>query len=400
MLRFDEVTEKGREVIVPGGSTAGLLYVHIPFCESLCPYCSFHRYVYDRDTANLYFDALASEIELYRRLGYSFTAMYIGGGTPTIAMDRLIELIGRARSLYPLQEISVETNPNHLQEPLLSRLRSAGVNRLSVGVQSFNDDLLKILGRNEKYGDSSTLQYQIRQALGVFETLNIDLIFNLPLQTMSHLMRDIHVVQSLMPDQVTFYPLMAPPSVTDTLQRLFGPVDYRTEKRFYFTILHHMEGLYSGSSAWCFSRHPSMIDEYIVTHDRYIGAGSGAFGCHGDCITINTFSLEQYRQILSQGMLPITKIKRFAARETLYYSFLMRFFGLSLTRAELQRLRACYGKTALAAEILALRLLGAVRKTGTGFSLTDRGKYYWVMAMREFFIAVDTLRDVCRAEVR
>lgn len=396
-LRFDTVQGHALAPVSPARGGEYLLYVHIPFCESLCPYCSFHRYVYDPAAAAAYYHAVVRELQAYKNLGFDFTGMYIGGGTPTICMEGLLEVLQCARSLYSIREISVETNPNHLQDNNLSLLKHAGVNRLSVGVQSFDDELLRHIGRYEKYGSGAVIQQQLRQALGVFDTLNIDLIFNLPLQTAAHLRRDLAVIAELLPDQVTFYPLMTAPSVAKTLSRILGPIDYRKEKKYYFMILEQMRSQYTGSTAWCFSRKQSMIDEYIVSYDRYVGVGSGAFGYHNDGIYINTFSLEEYSSTLRAGRLPITRIKKFSDREKQYYFFLMKLFGLSLPGAALDRLRREHCRTALVFEVLALKLLGALRQTGDTITLTDRGKYYWVMAMREFFIAVDTIRDHCRA---
>lgn len=398
-LSFNTVQGAVVTPVSPGDRSDYLLYVHIPFCESLCPYCSFHRYVYDKDAAARYYHAVVQELQVYKSLGFDFTGMYIGGGTPTICMEGLVEVLQCARSMYSIREISVETNPNHLHDSNLSLLKNAGVNRLSVGVQSFNDDLLRHIGRYEKYGSSQVIQQQLRQTLGVFDTLNIDLIFNLPLQTEEHLRRDLAVISELLPDQVTFYPLMTAPSVAKTLSRILGPIDYRKEKKFYFMMLEHMQRQYTGSTAWCFSRKKSMIDEYIIAYDRYVGVGSGAFGYHNDGIYINTFSLEEYISTVRTGRLPITRIKKFSEQEKIYYFFLMKLFGLSLSKAAFAQLRGQYSRTALVLEVLALKLLGALRETEDAINLTDRGKYYWVMAMREFFIAVDTIRDHCRTAV-
>ena len=164
-------------------------------------------------------------------------------------------------------------------------------------------------------------------------------------------------------------------------------------------MLEHMQRQYTGSTAWCFSRKKSMIDEYIIAYDRYVGVGSGAFGYHNDGIYINTFSLEEYISTVRTGRLPITRIKKFSEQEKIYYFFLMKLFGLSLSKAAFAQLRGQYSRTALVLEVLALKLLGALRETEDAINLTDRGKYYWVMAMREFFIAVDTIRDHCRTAV-
>jgi coproporphyrinogen III oxidase-like Fe-S oxidoreductase len=159
---------------------AGYLYVHIPFCEVLCPFCSFHRVQHKHGLAQQYFALLRDEIRLYHVAGHRFTGVYFGGGTPTCEPDELIETIGLVRKLYGVREVSVETNPNDLRPELLARLRDAGVTRLSIGVQSFDDGLLRDMDRHDKYGSSAMVQENIRVAAGYFPTVNVDLIFNLP----------------------------------------------------------------------------------------------------------------------------------------------------------------------------------------------------------------------------
>ncbi len=373
-----------------------LLYVHIPFCETLCPYCSFHRYSYDEARAKPYFDALILELAMYKNLGYDFKGMYIGGGTPTISLADLTRVLDYCRTNFSIREISVETNPNHLTDRHLRALKDSGVNRLSVGVQSFDDRILKAIGRFEKYGSGSDIQKKLHDARGIFDTLNVDLIFNMPLQDDASLRADLDILDSLLPDQVTFYPLMTAPSVEAALRSTLGAVDFRKEKRFYFTILERMRKNYTGSTAWCFSRKKSMIDEYIISYDTYIGAGSGSFGYFNDCIYITSFSLEEYIAKINKGELPITRVKKFTPRENRYYFFLMKLFGLELDKAAFQKAFGRPYTRELFFETMLLRLARAICETDTTIQLTDRGRYYWVMAMREFFIAVDTMRDACR----
>ncbi len=373
-----------------------LLYVHIPFCESLCPYCSFHRYVFEKNLADKYFDALWKELRMYKDAGYDFKALYIGGGTPTIDINRLADTLGLIKSMFSIREISVETNPNHLTDKNMSVLKKAAVNRLSVGVQSFDDDILKQIGRYEKYGSSRKIQEKLEGAVNIFDTLNIDLIFNIPLQSRKSLESDIDILDSLLAQQVTFYPLMAAKSVENTLKKSVGPVRYRKEKSFYFTILERMKRNYTGSTAWCFSRKKSMIDEYIVTYNKYIGVGSGAFGYFNDSIYANTFSLDEYVQKVGSGQFPVGRVRKFSRRENMHYFLLMKLFGLQMSKEEFKtRFGKSYEK-ALFLESRILRLAGATTESETGVNITDRGRYLWVMAMREFFVAVDTLRDHCR----
>ncbi len=397
VLRFSEATELSVPE-APAGQERSLLYVHIPFCESLCPYCSFHRFVFEEQLAKKYFGALMREIRMYRDRGYRFTGMYVGGGTPTIMLEPLLELVRVAREELGVREISVETNPNHVTPAYLEPLSRAGINRLSVGVQSFDDTILKAIGRYDKYGCAQETFERLQQAAGLFDTLNIDLIFNMPLQNEKSLRQDLELIDRLSADQVTFYPLMTAPSVAARLAETLGPIDYKQEKRMYMLILEHMRRSYQSSTAWCFSRKAAMIDEYIIDYDSYVGVGSGAFGYFNDCIHINTFNLNDYIERVQAGHMPTGLIKQFTRRETLHYMLLMKLFSTELSKSFFESEQGRDFKKALWPEMTLLRLIGALREEPDRLALTDQGRYLWVMAMREFFIAVDTMRDVCRKQ--
>ena len=128
-----------------------MLYMHVPFCERLCPYCSFNRFPFSEERARPYFENMRKEMRMLKDLGYDFDSVYIGGGTPTIMIDELCDTIDQARELFNIQEVSSETNPNHLIPSYLDKLQGR-VQRLSVGVQSFDDGLLKQMDRYDKYG--------------------------------------------------------------------------------------------------------------------------------------------------------------------------------------------------------------------------------------------------------
>lgn len=396
VLKLDGSAFSPRPPEAPAGDANYLLYIHIPFCESLCPYCSFHRYSYDEKLARPYFYALLRELRLYRNLGYKFKSVYVGGGTPTVSMGRLIETLGATRDIFGVSEISIETNPNHLTERNLELLKGAGVNRLSVGAQSFDDSILKKIGRFEKYGSSREVKENLKTAVGVFDTLNIDLIFNIPTQTEESLRRDLDVIEEILPEQVTFYPLMVPRSVESVLKKDLGPMDYKREKKYYAVILDRMNKNYTGSTAWCFSRKKGMIDEYIIDYDKYVGAGCGAFGHFNDCVYINAFSLDEYIEKLEHNEFPISMVKKFSERENARYFLLMKLFGLSMPQALLESGSGKKYKKDLRFLMLLLKLSHSVRESGGAIELTDKGKYYWIMAMRAFIVAVDTVRDRCR----
>ncbi len=143
-----------------------LLYLHVPFCEKLCPYCSFDRVAFEKTPCRAYFGALRKELSLYKERGFSFNGLYVGGGTPTVMVEELTATLEWAKHLYPIGEISVETTPSHVTDQNLEALKTAGVNRLSVGVQSFDDGLLKAMNCYEKYGSGDAIAARLKEIVG------------------------------------------------------------------------------------------------------------------------------------------------------------------------------------------------------------------------------------------
>lgn len=396
-MTFDHAGKPG---LAPGDTgTPRLLYMHIPFCEQLCPYCSFHRVVFDEQSCRRYFRALRKEMILYKNLGYTFGGVYVGGGTPTVLMDELQETLLLAKQSFPLREISVETNPNHLTDKNIVVLKRIGVNRLSVGVQSFDDGLLKHMHRYEKYGSGDVVAERLKQALGCFDTLNADMMFNFPSQAMPVLDRDLDILLNIGLDQITYYPLMVSDSTRDTISGTFGQVDYGKEEPFYHRIVKRIVPPYRFSSAWCFSKKTAMIDEYIVDYDEYAGLGSGSIGYVNGMCYANTFNISEYMERIERGELPVMAFRDFSLRDRLRYDFLMKLFGMKMDVPALRKKHSGIFYRILWPHILAFFLAGGLRYDKPCFYLTKRGCYMWVVMMREFFIAVNNFRDFCRGRI-
>jgi len=334
---------------------------------------------------------------LYRDLGYDFEGIYVGGGTPTVLIDELAETIALARASFRIGELSVETNPNHLTEDRLTVLQQSGVNRLSVGVQSFNDDLLRRMDRFDKYGSGSEIAESLRNTLGRFSTLNADMIFNFPTQTSGMIDRDLDTLMSLGIDQITWYPLMVSDVTRQKVAETLGRVDFRQEERFYQRIAGRLIPSYRFSSAWCFSREKAMIDEYIVDYDEYAGLGSGSIGYLGGVCYANTFDIRDYIARIERGELPLLASRDFSVRERIRYDLLMKLFGTRLHTADLRKKYGGGFQRCLAPDLLAFFLIGALLWRPAEIVLTRRGRYVWVVLMREFFTAVNNFRDYCRA---
>jgi coproporphyrinogen III oxidase-like Fe-S oxidoreductase len=376
-----------------------LLYLHIPFCEKLCPYCSFNRIIFDESVCRNYFRALRLELLLYKKRGFDFQGIYVGGGTPTVLIDELEDTLALARESFRIREISVETNPNHLTDANIAALKRVGVNRLSVGIQSFDSGLLKAMDRFDKYGSGEAIRDRLRQVLGQFDTLNADMIFNFPAQSMDILNRDLDILMEIGVDQITYYPLMVSDSTRELVSKTLGQVDYRQEERFYHRIVERLVPAYRFSSAWCFSKKTAMIDEYIVDYDEYAGLGSGSIGyLNGTCYA-NTFNIRQYIAQVGRGELPLMASRNFGIKDQIRYDFLMKLFGMKL---DIPAMLKKYGDRFFRhiwLDLVAFRLAGGLRYDPPDYYLTPSGRYYWVIMMREFFISVNNFRDFCREQL-
>lgn len=377
-----------------------LLYIHVPFCETLCSFCTFHRVRYDKDLAARYFSALRSEIRRYYEQGFQFTDTYIGGGTPTVAPGEIQRTLKLMRSFGFTGHISIETNPDHLRPGITDQLLDAGVNRLSVGVQSFDDALLKEMGRYDRYGSGELIAKRLDKAQGVFETLNADLIFNFPHQTTDSLHRDIEILNDLGIDQVSYYPLMPASQTRRAMSKSIGVVSFTREKALYREILNSMKPHFHPVSAWCFARGEAMIDEYIVDHEQYVGVGSGAFSYMGGAFYSTSFSINRYLDRIDRGYTGVVMQRSFNPREQQLYRILVGLFGLSVPRVKLNPQHRQSGRYNSWKELALFRLLGAVWLDGDTYRLTERGNYLWVVMMREFLMGVNQFRDQMRHHIR
>lgn len=193
------------------------IYIHVPFCLNKCAYCDFYSYVpknamvYER-----YTNALISHMEYYKNacVDYSPDSVYIGGGTPTaLPPDLLIKIVRSVKRNFTLAknvEFTVEANPATVDLGFLRRLRRAGVNRISFGLQSANQLELKALSRIHSKSDFEESYYAARKAK--FDNISVDLMFGIPHQTTESLLRTLEYVTRLEPDHISLYDLKIEPN--------------------------------------------------------------------------------------------------------------------------------------------------------------------------------------------
>ena len=421
-LRVNPTTDT--HVPAPKPGQKYMLYMHVPFCQKLCPYCSFNRFPFSEKRAIPYFEALRREMRMLADLGYDFDSVYVGGGTPTIMIDELCATIDLSRELFSVNEVSSETNPNHLVPEILEKLEGR-VQRLSVGVQSFDDGLLKQMDRYDKYGCADEIVERIQLASPYFTSMNADMIFNFPAQTEDMLIHDVERIVESGCTQTTFYPLMASPSVERQLAKTVGKVDYNREKRYYEIIDELLAGsdnsLFTHSSAWTYNRRPEtltgafegrkaahaasstdgesgMIDEYVVQYEEYPAIGSGGITYLGSSLYVNTFSLREYSEAIEAGRMSLMGRVDFNLHDRMRYRFLMQLFGLRLDKLQWERDFGLTVENGLPVEMAFMKAVGAFETdTPEELTLTPKGRYLVVAMMRQFFIGVNNLRDQARA---
>ncbi len=197
------------------------LYIHLPWCLKKCPYCDFNSHEVQggsglsTDLEQRYVDALVADLDASLPLiwGRTVHSIFIGGGTPSLfspqAIDRLLGDVRARVKLTPDCEITLEANPGTFEKDRFKAFRGAGVTRLSIGVQSFNDAHLKALGRVH---DGAQALAAVEEAAQAFDTFNLDLMYALPGQTIADLDKDVQTALSLAPPHMSIYHLTIEPN--------------------------------------------------------------------------------------------------------------------------------------------------------------------------------------------
>lgn len=380
------VLTKAKDIVIPPLASIDF-YIHIPFCRNMCPYCPYNRIKYDRNLVGPYTRAVLNEIEQYHsRLGnIKISSVYIGGGTPTTITDELGVIIKSLKEKFTVTgDICIETSPSDLDEAIVRKLKGFGVDLISIGVQSFNDKFLEILGRNYNAAKARSV---VNLALSSnFKSVNIDLMFALPGQTVEDMLYDLNESVNLKTDQVTTYPLFTFPysSVGRYLRirRLKMPGIFKRRKMY--RIIHNFfTGTgYHRVSVWGFMRNYS--PRYSsVTRDSYIGIGAGAGSMLPGIFYLNTFSVKDYIATASAGKLPIALSTKITQGLRKHYWLYWRFYD---TYIDLKEFYGIFGDSIKWKVIFNLiRLMGLVKVDQNQIVLTERGAFY-IHLLQNYFI--------------
>jgi len=269
------------------------LYVHIPFCSRLCPFCPYNKVLFHPRAASDYMSRLRREISWYGNLG-PFTSLYVGGGTPTLAWKDLEFL----SDLPVAGERAIEVLPSHMTPTMAQRLDGIGFDSVSLGVQSFHDSVLRHLQRPNTAAQNLRAVPVARET---FACVDVDLIFDVAYDDPSILLGDLATAFSMGVDQVSTYPLMRFGYTP------FGKAhhDRRAEHRLLAQAADLAEGYgYRRSSVWTFLRRDGQVYSSI-TRPYYLGLGAGAASFTGSSFLVNHFGLPQYEAAVDADHPPV-----------------------------------------------------------------------------------------------
>lgn len=363
------------------------LYLHIPFCRSLCPYCPYNKILYDETMAASYVSAVCKEIGLLaEKIGKQrFESLYIGGGTPTLLLPGLEKILSAIRMHFGLNgPLAIETTPSDFTADKIKPLKDMGINFLSLGVQSFQQKYLSFLGRNHDAGSTQRAAALLRNK--DFRISNIDLIFAYPGQTLSELSEDLQKCVSLEAEQVTCYPLFTFPYSRIgqflKLKQVKMP-PWKLRKQMYGAIIDFFaQKGYSPSSVWSFNKNKD--GKYSsVTRDFYIGLGAGAASYTGSSFYFNTFSIPEYIKTVRQRIPVALKMDVSRKLEKLFWLY-WRFYETEIPVSEYKRLFKGQLWNDFRIEMTLLKMMNFFNHNNGIISLNQRGAF-WIHLLQNQF---------------
>lgn len=289
------------------------LYLHVPFCRSKCPYCDFYSHT-DQSLITPWLKALEKEIGFYQNQFTSYDTLYLGGGSPSILSEkqlgRLLDLVFDRFHFESGTEITIEANPNDLNPAKLKRLHELEVNRISLGVQSFDDQELLFLRRRHTAEEAEQALEWIWEA--GFTNMGIDLIYGLPGQTIDQWLANLEKTLTFQPEHLSCYQLtIAKGTLFYGLKEKGGltPISEEDEELFFTTTSQFLEDQgYIHYEISNFARE----ENYFSRHNQkywqrqpYLGLGPSAHSFQENRRWWNVGSINRYCQALEQGRMPV-----------------------------------------------------------------------------------------------
>ena len=329
------------------------LYIHVPFCLSKCGYCSFYS-IKSIGLMPEFIRALKNEMEFYKNKFPSFDTIYIGGGTPSLLsieqLDVIFEAINKLFKIDSHAEITMEVNPGDVSIDYFQGLRSLGVNRVNIGIQSFDDDILKFLGRRHTAKDSTAAMDSSRKA--GFTNAGIDLIYGVYQQTISAWKRTLQKAVSFTAEHISCYQLSLE-ARTPLYQKYYAeeiklPAEEQQLEFFLSTAAQLEDAGYIHYEISNFARNENLRSKHNMKywrHAPYLGLGPAAHSFFGNKRWWNKSAVKTYIKDVSVGKIPVESSEELSTEQLQLETL---FLGLRTKEGiDLQLYKNKYGRDLL-----------------------------------------------------
>ena len=283
------------------------MYIHIPFCLNKCHYCDFLSFKSTDDEREKYVDAIIKEINMYPKV--SLETVYFGGGTPSLLTPEQVSRILSNLDIRSDAEVTLEVNPKTVDLEKFILFKKAGINRISIGIQSFDNETLKMLGRMHS-SDEGEEAFLLARKAG-FENISLDLMFSLPKQTIDDLKKDLQKLFELRPEHFSIYSLIWEEG-TEFFAKLksgvYKETDNDLEASMYELIIDEAKKngyIQYEISNFCLPEKRAIHNTKYWKNEEYIGIGIGASGYYKDIRYKNVLKFPEYYDKIYHNIKPI-----------------------------------------------------------------------------------------------
>ncbi len=283
------------------------LYIHIPFCKYICSYCDFGKKYIKNQPVDEYINSLCLELEMYKPFT-DVNSIYIGGGTPSSLneqqLKKLMSKLSEVTNGNNIEEFSFEMNPDDVTPQILNLLKSYGVNRVSIGAQTLNDNILAKLNRKHT---GHQVREAVKLATGIIENVSVDFMFNLPNQTKQDIDQTLDFIEETKIEHISYYGLIFEDhTILATEDHEYWSVDYESE--MYTYIQKRLDAI--GFEQYEISNYAkngkqSIHNIHYWIRSEYYGIGLSSSGFLGNKRYTNTYSLKSYIEQTNNGKFPI-----------------------------------------------------------------------------------------------
>lgn len=301
------------------------MYIHIPFCLNKCNYCDFLSFKSTDEEREKYVTALIKEINMYPK--FPLETVYFGGGTPSLLTPEQVNRVLANLDIKENSEVTLEVNPKTVTLEKFKLFKKAGINRVSIGIQSFNDKMLKVLGRLHSSNEGSEAFYLARKA--GFDNISLDLMFSLPNQTLDDLKADLNHLFALKPEHFSIYSLIWEEG-TDFFAKLeagiYKETDNDLEASMYELIIEEAKKngyIHYEISNFCLPGKRAIHNTKYWQNEEYLGIGIGASGYYNNIRYKNVLKIPEYYAKISDNIKPILEEEFIDTNEKEIYEYIL-----------------------------------------------------------------------------